>query len=124
MSVLDYVAALREQFKHATEELLPDDRVLARWSHPICLTTDEHLILSGNGQYLLLELPDDFPDEEAPGHQIFMDDFGRATGFEGPWSTWRHYLCHHREFLDWIERFMDCALRQFDAEVFSRRKRS
>jgi hypothetical protein len=122
--VLDYVAALKGNAKSTTEKLLPDDRVLARWSHPICLTTAEHLILSGHGEYLLLELPDDFSDEAAPGHHIFMDDFGRASGFEGPWCTWRHYLCHHCELLDWMHNFMDSALRQFDAEVYSRRKRT
>jgi len=123
MTVLDYVAALKGNAKNTTEKLLPGDRILARWPKPVCLSAEEHLILSGHGEYLLLELPDDYPDEAAPGHQIFMDDFGRATGFEGPWCTWRHYLCHHCEFLDWMHRFMDSALQQFDAEVFSRRKR-
>ncbi len=123
VAVLDYVAALRGQFKDATEELLLGGRVLARWPRPICLTPEEQLILSGHGEYLLLELPGGHSGEEAPGHRILTDEFGRCVGFEGPWLTWRHYLCHHREFLEAVERFADCALRQFDAEVFSRRKR-
>jgi hypothetical protein len=122
LTVLGYVAALDGNAKAMTEELLPDGRVLARWPHPIFLSPEELLILSGHGDYLL-KLPDDFSDEEAPGHKIFTDDRGRATGFEGPRSIWRHYLCHHCEFLDWMERFMDCAVNQYEADNFSRRKR-
>jgi hypothetical protein len=123
LMVLGYVAALDGNAKNMTEELLPDGRVLARWPHPIFLSPEEHLILLGHGDYLL-KMPDDFSDEEAPGHKLFTDDRGRATGFEGPRSTWKHYCCHHCEFLDWLTRFMDCATEQFDAEVTSRRKRS
>jgi len=117
--VMDYVAALLKNQGTTTETLLPDGRVSARFLRPICLTPEEFLILT-TGRYSIFDEDDPEPKD---GNQILEDEFGRCTGFEGPLSDWHYYLCEHELLVDVMERFMDCAVRQYDAGVASRRKR-